>query len=238
MPCMSASGEHQAAVDEEDPPGVAAALLDRHAVAADLPETRRGRRAVPDQARAATNLVVDLGGTPGEPVGVGAHRRPAGPGGLAEVAQHRLRRAGVGRLVAGLERPALEQPGVDGAGAAACRRPPSGRTARRPRARTSGWRRRSARRRRRRAAAGSTRRRRCRPRSRPVRGDQRGPSRRVAGGVLQPDDVRHVVRQARPARRWRSCVRCGSGCRRSARAGRWLGDARRWASMPACDGRL
>ena len=177
------TGEHQPAVDEQDAAVVADALLDRHAVAADLPEPaeeddadRRQRTRVSherDQVR------VDLGGASARASRrVGAHRQPAVPGRLAEVAQHRLGRARVRRTrrrsrsaqlsssraltapgagdVAVL--PAVEQ--LDDVRA----RPVRGHADQRRRRRPP-------------AAAASARRRRCRPRSRPARRRSAGPSR-------------------------------------------------------------
>ena len=69
--------------------------------------------------------------------------------------------------------------------------------------------------------------------------DHRGRVGRVPGGVLDADDVGHLVGEAHEHVGWRSCGRCGSGCRRrSPAASVAAATARRWASMPACDGRL
>ena len=118
------AGEHQPAVDEQDPAVVADALLDGHAVAADLPEpaeedepdgrqprerpSAHGRR--PGWRRPRRRASASHGGS----APIGGRQCPAGWPRWRSIA---LAGPGFGRLVAGLERPALEQPGVDGAGA-------------------------------------------------------------------------------------------------------------------------
>ncbi len=85
------TGEHQPAVDEQDPAVVAEALFDRPCSCGRSPRGRPGRRARTGVSHGRPSGPVHLGGGVGEPRWVGIHRWAAAPGGLAEVAQHRLR---------------------------------------------------------------------------------------------------------------------------------------------------
>ena len=93
------------------------------------------------------------------------HRQPRLADGEPEMAHHRLGRDRVGRVVAGLEREALEHPAVDESGARRCRPSPTGRTCPDGRGPSSASPRRRCRRCRSPGAAASSRRRRCTPRS-------------------------------------------------------------------------
>ena len=70
-------------------------------------------------------------------------------------------------------------------------------------------------------------------------GDEPGRLARVAGGVLERRRCWAPRGPGAAASRWRSCGRCAPGCRRSSPAGRWPrrspGSGPR---CPACDGRL
>ena len=228
------AGEHQPAVDEQDRgrDRRRTALLDGHAVAPDLPEPaeedeadgshgarRRDRpaaiRAGRRSATSGDQVGVDLGGprsSHGGSAPIGGRQWPAGWPRWRSIA---LAGPGFGRLVAGLERPALEQAGVDAAGAGGVAGAPSGRTSRRRRARTQ-WRGDAD------QADGADGEQRQRHRVVAavhlvaVRGggDEAGRLGRVAGGVLDADDVVDLVGEADEQRRWRPCGRCGPGCRR------------------------
>ena len=231
-------GEHQPAVDEQD-----AAVRARSPCSCDRSRrARRGRRRAPvaasarpasrragQEARSARPGPSRFASTSQrarlQPV---RRRRPSaggtGPAGRPRTRSIALVGQRVRRVVAGLEGEALEQPGVDRrAPVDVALAPTASNSSLMVRRRSSAWPRRRRRRRRRPAAAGSSRRRRCTPRSSPGR-RRRSPGGlgRVAGGVLQ----RRRCWAPRRARRtstsaWRSCGRCGSGCRRRSPAGRW-----------------
>ena len=74
-------GEHQPAVDEQDPAVVAEALLDRHAVAADLPEPAEEDEADGRQPRAAIRFPYTsaaASASHGGSASIGGRQRPAG----------------------------------------------------------------------------------------------------------------------------------------------------------------
>ena len=211
MPCMSAPGnispQSMSRIWRSSPPPARSPCSCGRS-----PRARRGRRCGPARTligRDAAVSVLSVGNASrqrcrfastsaascvDEP-GVGAHRQPGLADGDAEVAQHRLGRDRVGRLVAGLEREALEHAAVDEPGADGVALRPTGRTVSMVVGRSSASPRRRCRRADSPAAAASSRRRRCRPRSRRAPSDQRGRLARVAGGVLEADDVRHLAGQ-------------------------------------------